>query len=618
MSSFLNSLSRKASVRFNNNEVDTSDSNNGEISTIESFKQRASISLNRVSNINMGNFMNYNHTQENNENNNKGTQYNENNVSHPPLPSNLRPSNSLNQNQNKNINPNINPTRPISTRSSSMKPNSIKSNITNDNLSSRNTNTIPSRSTSKSSISTTPVNTTPTLAQTPLIKNVSVSNPKINHSLINNNKDLIKDPNLLREIENLRTSYRQQNFWKYHIIKLAPHEFYMTTNPDKRHRFIRNAPSYFIELELPNNENNDNKQKKGLNEFFKNQSQIDKGFRLVFTQQQVIGINGYDGTYKSFIIEKIPKEFGGNYKIYCQYNEFQQDWNIQNNVNQSNINKTRNLNFQFINSNNNNKIQDNNDKDKGKEKKDIKNNLYDVNNNLILIDDYRMGDFLHVCGIKDKKKSLFIKNKIDGVKLAKTNSVYFLDTGFFKKRKWFDPIIAVYRPCNRDTKNKLTKSVLINSKLNMNVSNNSKKLFSVNKLNVDFSNMNLKNNNGSQNNEDENDEDEDDEFDYDDEDDEELEDADLSENVIDSDNSKDSVNYSKFYNAKDGLFNRHPKDDSPNDYKIGWLTIYEKGRYFEKIPNAGNWQMVLGMTFAIGFEKFIDKYLKELNEVDKK
>lgn len=465
----------------------------------------------------------------------------------------------------------------------------------------------------------TNISSTPSLSQTPLIKRSSVSNvnPHINNSFAPTQKPKITDPNLAREIENLRSSYRQQNFWKYHIIKLAPNEFYLTTNPDKRHRFIRNAPSYFVKLELPTDETH--KENGKLSNAFKNHSQVDKGFRLVFTQQQVIGINGYDGCYKSFIIEKVPKNMGGSYKISCQYNEFQQDWNIQNNVNQSNINKTKNLNFQFMNSNSKISQRDNNshggDKEKERDREKDKE-IYDAANNLMLIDDYTMGDFLHVCGIKDKKKSLFIKNKIDGIKLAKNNSVYFLDTGFFKKRKWFDPIISVFRPCNRDVKNKFTKSVLINSKSKFgmhNVSSNSKKLFSANKLNVDFSSMNLKNKEGDGNNNgNDNDGDDDDEYDYDNEEDDD--DDEMSENVIDLENSN-GVNYSKFYNAKDGLFSRHPKDDSPNDYKLGWITIYEKGRYFEKIPNGGNWQMVLGMTFAVGFEKLIDKYLKEEAEV---
>jgi hypothetical protein len=434
----------------------------------------------------------------------------------------------------------------------------------------------------------------------------------------------IKDVNLLREIENLRISYRQQNFWKYHIIKIAPFEFYMTTNPDKRHRFVRNAPSYFIKLEMPN-ESKDTQNNNKLVNSLKNQSQVTKGYRLIFTQQQVVGVNRYDGYYQPFIIEKLPKSAGGHYKVNCQYNEFQSDWNILNNVNNESKNSQRNLHFQFSNKSFKGKDGDkekDNDKSKNKDKDKGKEEIYDVNNELVLYDDYIMGDYLHVCSIKEKKKSIFIKSKIDGVKLAKNNSVYFLDTGFFKKRKWFDPVVSVFRPCNRGTKNKITKSVLINSKLNMNSMNmnSSKKLFSANKLNVDFSNLSLKGNTtNKETNEDgsrggdpdgvDADDDDDDEYDYDDIDDDEN-----SENVIDSENSK-TGNYSKFYNAKDGFYDRHPKDDSPNDHKIGWLTIYEKGRYFEKIPNGGNWQMVLGMTYAVAFEKLIDKYLKEVNEM---
>ncbi|GAV30193.1 hypothetical protein PMKS-003702 [Pichia membranifaciens] len=532
----------------------------------------------------------------------------------------------------------------------------IKETISNNDSNNNNNNNIGKRSSrfapssGATTASTTSIRSSitehsnltsaPSLSQTPLVKRAPVSavNPSVNHSLSNNyhpvspNNDVssiqtkpakIKDPSISREIENLRTSYRQQNFWKYHIVKLAPHEFYMTTNPDKRHRFIRNAPSYFVKLELPtdsnggdkNGKNGEEKRKSTFASAFKNRSQVDKGFRLVFTQQQVIGINGYDGCYRPFVIEKVPKEFGGHYKISCQYNEFQQDWNLHNNVNENNIKTTRNLNFQFTNSNAkpskniNNPYADADEakKDKDKEKEKAAN-IYDASNNLVLADDYTMGDFLHVCVIKEKKKSLFIKSKFDGVKLAKPNSVYFLDTGFFKKRKWFDPIVSVFRPCNRDVKNKLTKSMLVNSKFNMNLSD-SKKLFSANKLNVDFSNINLKD--GRKNDNDDDDDDDDDDFDYDNDEDEDEE---MSENVTDLDNPTGS-NYDKFYNAKDGLYSRHPKDDSPNDYKLGWLTIYEKGRYFEKIPNGGNWQMVLGLTFATGFEKMIDKYIKDLTEV---
>lgn len=500
--------------------------------------------------------------------------------------------------------------------------NSISAGTTRMGSSQFTNSSSTSSSAFKSNVSEhTNLTSVPSLSQTPLVRRDSASPALAAKTQTTSDvklKDTIKDPNLLREIENLRTSYRQQNFWKYHIIKLAPYEFYITTNPDKRHRFVRNAPSYFVKLELPQDPNaaKDENKRTSFASTFRSQNQVDKGFRLIFTQQQVMGINGYDGTYKSFVIEKCPKAMGGHYKISCQYNEFQQDWNIHNNINDKNKNNQRNLNFQF--SNQNAKPSKDTTQQTNTTKSHEKDEMYDAANNLVLADDYTMGDFLHVCSIKDKKKTMFMKNKLDGVKLAKENSVYFLDTGFFKKRKWFDPVVSLFRPCNRDMKNKLTKSVLLNSKLNirsMNKVSSSKKLFSANKLNVDFSSMSMKNGSKSIGKSDthaeDNNEDDDDDYDYGDEDDEDEE---MSENIVDLANTS-AANYSKFYNAKDGFYNRHPKDDSPNDYKLGWITIYEKGRYFEKIPNGGNWQMVLGMTFAVGFEKLIDKYIHELSEM---
>ena len=147
--------------------------------------------------------------------------------------------------------------------------------------------------------------------------------------------------------------------------------------------------------------------------------------------------------------------------------------------------------------------------------------------------------------------------------------------------------------------------MLMGSKMNMS-GVSSKKLFSADKLNVDFSSMHMKGGDGN-----EEADDDDDEYDAGDDDEEDEE---MSDNIVDTEASSRS-NFDKFYNAKDGLYNRHPKDDSPNDFKLGWLTVYEKGRYFEKIPNGGNWQMVVGLTLAAAFEKQIDKYVKDTKEL---
>ena len=294
---------------------------------------------------------------------------------------------------------------------------------------------------SKAPTDVTRLSTGSLFASTPLSKREPV-----NHN-IQFQKPINKDPNVAREIENLRSSYRQQNFWKYHLIKTAPFEFYMTTNPDKRHRFVRNAPSYFVKLETPNDIIGDSSLKDGkkkLGNVFKSESQVDRGFRLIFTQQQIVGINGYDGYYKSFMVEKLPKDKGGHYKITCQYNEFQEDWSIHNNVNFGNSERSRSLNFQFTNINSKMKPESHPlPSTSTSNVKETNSKVYDERNGLIFDGDYTMGEFLHVCSIKDKKKSLFVKSKFDGIKLAKANSVYFMDTGFFKQRKWFDPVVAL-------------------------------------------------------------------------------------------------------------------------------------------------------------------------------
>ncbi|ODV94351.1 hypothetical protein PACTADRAFT_51207 [Pachysolen tannophilus NRRL Y-2460] len=68
-----------------------------------------------------------------------------------------------------------------------------------------------------------------------------------------------------------------------------------------------------------------------------------------------------------------------------------------------------------------------------------------------------------------------------------------------------------------------------------------------------------------------------------------------------------SANSTSYYKSGDGFFIQNPKDDSPNDTKIGWITIYED---HDQIFKDGLWELVLGYTFAIGFERIIDDYLK--------
>lgn len=70
----------------------------------------------------------------------------------------------------------------------------------------------------------------------------------------------------------------------------------------------------------------------------------------------------------------------------------------------------------------------------------------------------------------------------------------------------------------------------------------------------------------------------------------------------------DEYNYIEnyqYYKPGDGINQLNPKDDSPNDTKIGWITI------FEDQVSVENWELILGFTMAIGFERIIDLFLKD-------
>lgn len=67
-------------------------------------------------------------------------------------------------------------------------------------------------------------------------------------------------------------------------------------------------------------------------------------------------------------------------------------------------------------------------------------------------------------------------------------------------------------------------------------------------------------------------------------------------------------NTKTFYNGSDGLYYLHDThDDNPDENKLGWITIYEDREVFGGIENRGMFDIVIGMTLAVGF----DTYLKD-------
>ena len=65
-----------------------------------------------------------------------------------------------------------------------------------------------------------------------------------------------------------------------------------------------------------------------------------------------------------------------------------------------------------------------------------------------------------------------------------------------------------------------------------------------------------------------------------------------------------------FYNGSDGLYYlQDNRDDRPDENKLGWITIYEDAEMFKGLENRGMFDVVLGMTLAVGFDTYLKNHL---------
>ena len=362
------------------------------------------------------------------------------------------------------------------------------------------------------------------------------------------------------QVDTLKEAMIRQDFWKYHVIKINPLEFYLTTTPDKRHQFTRHAPSYYVQIQLPENEETKSWHTK---------SQAVSGFRLVFTQQHW-GIAD-ESKANQFMVELLPESEGGKLRMNAFHNEQLINGVITNTYTPENEKGQQipiNLTF-----------------DK------IKQQTAYFGREITLHSGYRLGSGIQICSLKPgRKRDLFFKSRINGMKLAKDGTSYFLDEEFFPKSSWFNPVVAIFRPCKRGITNKITKKVVTSSakfsSLNphSSITMRSSDLTSVSSAATSRSSFSSTR--------------------------EEAED-DGEDSGNEHTTYSDYKTSTRYYIAKDGLRDRHPIDDSPSDYKLGWITIYDRDEYFSpETHGGGNWEVVLGMTFAVGFSGLIDQVIK--------
>lgn len=330
-------------------------------------------------------------------------------------------------------------------------------------------------------------------------------------------------------------------FWKYHILKIGK-DLYLTTNPGMKHVYCRNAPGYFIEVVC-----HDPKLSIPTSE---------SGYTLIFKDS---GSLKYDSSDPYMVITKKSPAEGGHFTFTTPRENF---------LNEGTVMKFKDDNlFQGIS---NKEYIDKTyfpyDKLRANHPQCFKNyevhDLHGVPWNVGSIPRIRASK---VGKIRDKISSYYYDgtyqgNQEDEFKFIGKRNIYFHqnfvppDSQGVKYKeheakyiynhdygKSFPPVLSMFRPYE----NKMRKRVI------QSVKNHS----DVNGPYID---------------------------------------------VVEDDYGTGS---SKFYQGSDGLYYvRNTSDDLPDENKLGWITIYEDNEIFGGINNRGMFDLVLGMTLAVGYD----------------
>lgn len=290
-----------------------------------------------------------------------------------------------------------------------------------------------------------------------------------------------------QNIDSMSTSSTQK-FWKYHVLEFG-NGLYLTTNPDARHMYCRNAPGYHVELLYPNNRNG-NVDRSGSS-----------GFRLVFKSQ-------IDGQV-FLTVTKSSKGF--DIDLLRRYYENEKgDLSLKEDFVESHHHTTKEIDIE-----------------------ELKGRYYETTAKLFR---HQVSDFNNkqwfLGSIPQFKTATKLKNK---------RFIYF-------HKPENEKILACFRPHEFRAKKRIIKKF-----------NRSMKM-------------------GSNN------------YYYDEENDDGV--------------SLSSNQESVYYAPGDGLFEEDPPDDSPNNEKMGWITIYDD---YETLKIPGMWEMILGLTLAAGLSKSLEE-----------
>lgn len=338
-------------------------------------------------------------------------------------------------------------------------------------------------------------------------------------------------------------------FWKYHILKFGK-DLYLTTNPGMKHVYCRNAPGYFIEVVSSDPTTIKPNSTSGYSLIFRDSSDLTEGSRVPF-----------------MIVTKNPASKGGEFTFSIPKDKF---------LNQGTIVKYEDLTtyngvsfpkkideafFPYVNLRakypqyfQNHEIRDLNNmpwnigsiprvrsSKMTKLKETFKNTSPTKNKNYPALHDE---EFKFI----GKRNVYFHQNYVStahhGLKYREFEPKFIYGHDYGQS---FPPVLAMFRPFETRTKKKIIRTV----------KNNKHYL------------------NGS------------------------LNETPFLENVEDQYGTETK----KFYQGSDGLYYlNNTSDDLPDENKLGWITIYEDLEIFGGIRNRGMFDIVVGMTLAVGYD----------------
>ncbi|CAG86102.2 DEHA2C08250p [Debaryomyces hansenii CBS767] len=347
-------------------------------------------------------------------------------------------------------------------------------------------------------------------------------------------------------------------FWKYHILKFGK-DLYLTTNPGLKHIYCRNGPGYYVEVLYPNK--------------YKYHSSRE-GFKLIF--KDIASKNG-DNNPEIMVIIKESLAEGGKYKILIPRSSYLYDGSLTDNESDetesplfsgvtvptpiddkfipydqiSNVHETvRFKNYEFTDFLNTKWNIGSIPRIKSTRMSKIKSKFNEYKDDPLYKFIGKRYIYFHQNYIEDSPTTY--KNESDDPR-----DIYLHDQGGPHK---FPPVLGLFRPNETRTRKKIIKK--FNQQANkLDKSRNSQETINNDKINY---------------------------------------------RLIDNDIAAGS-DIRNYFTGGDGLYySNNPNDDTPDSNKLGWITIYEDTDVFSGSKNKGMFDIVLGLTLAVGFESSLD------------